>query len=187
MPTASFSASSTIVETNESIWFSNLSLNASRYEWSFGDGNYSTDYSPSYSYSREGTYTVTLKAYSESGEKVNSAMQTIYVTEPYEPVGDVMFWMSQQTYEVTVTLNGQNRSISLYYPYSTPECGSSGCANFVDLPAGSYSYYAENSLYYWSGSITVTDGGCKTMRLYFTKAQLKNPIGEKTPMMEEGF
>ena len=42
--------------------FTNLSTNATSYEWDFGDGTTSTDVNPSHLYTEAGTYTVTLFA-----------------------------------------------------------------------------------------------------------------------------
>ncbi len=42
--------------------FSNFSLNATSYSWDFGDGNSSTEESPSHTYAEGGTYTVVLTA-----------------------------------------------------------------------------------------------------------------------------
>lgn len=41
----------------------NTSQNATSYKWSFGDGSTSTAAAPTHTYAKEGTYTVTLRAY----------------------------------------------------------------------------------------------------------------------------
>lgn len=62
-PTASFSS----VITNLDVDFTNLSTNASSYDWDFGDGNVSTETSPSHTYNQSGNYTVTLTATNSCG------------------------------------------------------------------------------------------------------------------------
>lgn len=89
--------------------------------------------------------------------------------------GDVMFWIDDSNPWVTqVEFRNSKKSITKYY-YSTPSsCGASGCATYNDVPKGTYSYYAENEYYYWSGSVTVTKNNCTKMRLYAKKGELKD-------------
>ncbi len=47
--------------------FTNSSLNATSYEWDFGDGNASTDESPNHTYTEAGIYMVSLTATSDVG------------------------------------------------------------------------------------------------------------------------
>ena len=44
------------------VTFTNASLNADTYSWGFGDGESSTETSPSHTYAADGTYDVTLTA-----------------------------------------------------------------------------------------------------------------------------
>ena len=80
--------------------------------------------------------------------------------------GDVTFW--QQTgsgYGVTVvSVDGVTSNITSEYG-SAPSCGTSGCAVFNGLDAGSYNYTASDGSATWSGSVTITEG-CTTVRLY---------------------
>ncbi len=62
-PIANFAATN----TGNEVFFDNLSENATAYNWDFGDGNSSTDFSPSHTYAVEGTYSVTLVATNECG------------------------------------------------------------------------------------------------------------------------
>lgn len=65
-PTADFSFSPTTPITNTPISFTNLSVNATRYNWDFGDGTNSTVVSPSHLYKRTGMFNVCLTAYNSS-------------------------------------------------------------------------------------------------------------------------
>ena len=67
---------------------------------------------------------------------------------------------------ITVQLNGGSKSFNQYYN-STPNCGASGCANFSNLPAGTYSYSASssNGCTWPTSSITITSGGCSKVQL----------------------
>jgi PKD repeat protein len=77
VPEAGFTPSKTSVLIDEVIQFTNTSLNAVSYAWSFGDGTTSLLESPSKSYTAVGVYTVTLVATGEGG--TNSATQQITV------------------------------------------------------------------------------------------------------------
>jgi gliding motility-associated-like protein len=67
-PTASFDAAPQLVYMpDDKVYFVNHSEGASEYEWSFGDGGYSSDKNPSYLYQGEGLYTVTLRVWNEFG------------------------------------------------------------------------------------------------------------------------
>jgi PKD repeat protein len=53
----------------DTLTFSNLSQNASSYEWDFGDSQSSTATNPVHIYTTTGSYSIVLKAYSKSGEQ----------------------------------------------------------------------------------------------------------------------
>lgn len=117
-------------------------------------------------------------------------------SDPYEPtpdptemLGDVMFWMDDRTYEVTVTFRNARMDITRYYPNETPDCGAAGCATFENVPIGTYSYHAENSKYTWNGEVTIRSGQCSRMKLNVSKAEEKESLETLTDLcqMEEGF
>ncbi|MDA0196352.1 MAG: PKD domain-containing protein [Bacteroidetes bacterium] len=83
-PVPSFSATTAleVLEIGRSIQFINNSINASSYEWDFGDGVTSTLISPTYTYEIPGDYTVTLTAFSDD-EQVIMAANDIYVGQRY--------------------------------------------------------------------------------------------------------
>jgi gliding motility-associated-like protein len=65
---------------NKSVSFQNQSVNATAYLWDFGDGNTSTQASPTYTYLHFGTYTVTLIA-NPGAECADTFRKTIFITE----------------------------------------------------------------------------------------------------------
>lgn len=79
--------------------------------------------------------------------------------------GQGMLWIASDLGcgNITVVCNGINRTISNFYATS-PTCGASGCATF-DLSPGSYTYSASCTGKTWSGTITITAGGCSAVRL----------------------
>ncbi len=60
--------------------FSNFSQNATSYAWAFGDGNTSTEESPTHTYAAAGVYTVELTASNDKGSATKS--ETITITDP---------------------------------------------------------------------------------------------------------
>lgn len=63
MPTANF----TFFKSGNTVDFTNTSSNATSYSWDFGDGGMSSDENPTYTYSGEGDFTVTLTAMDDMG------------------------------------------------------------------------------------------------------------------------
>jgi hypothetical protein len=169
-PTASFSTDKTTYYSGETVYLSNTSTNADHYEWTLPNGEYLTstnvDYTVYTTYSD--TRTFYLTAYSKSGKKTDSESHTVYV-EP--STGDVTFWTSSSgTGTITVSFASSYGYITYYY-YYTPDCGSSGCANFYDLSWGqTYYYYATAGSYYWDGYITIGYACCQAARSSFASA-----------------
>jgi len=79
--------------------------------------------------------------------------------------GNATFWYNTSGTDATVTVDGQTRYITQYYPDYNPTCGSDGCANFT-LEVGTYSYHASSTWSTWNGNITVTKNGCSLMLLH---------------------
>lgn len=68
--------------------FINLSANAERYEWDFGDGVRSRDEEPVHTYDRPGLYTVRLKAFNQSGVDERVRESAIKVVHPDAPLAN---------------------------------------------------------------------------------------------------
>ena len=77
---ADFAADNTTISAGESVTFTNLSVNASTYYWTFTGGNpsTSTDVNPTVTYETPGTYSVTLFAAGENSS--DSETKTAYIT-----------------------------------------------------------------------------------------------------------
>lgn len=95
-----------------------------------------------------------------------------YDDDNYYDDADLTFWTDTYGYgTITVDLYDSNsnyiesRTITTYFT-SSPDCGSSGCANFYGLAEGTYYFYASTSNgYYWQNSTYIMDG-CNKMMLY---------------------
>ncbi|RAK69451.1 endo-beta-N-acetylglucosaminidase [Hymenobacter edaphi] len=80
LPTAGFTASATAVGVNQPVTFSNSSLNATSYTWTFTGGTpaSSTAVFPVVAYAAPGTYSVKLRAQNAAGR--DSVTRTGYIT-----------------------------------------------------------------------------------------------------------
>ena len=80
VPQVDFSVSTDYPEVGVPVTFNNQTLNASSYQWSFGDGQTSTQVNPTYTYDASGTYKVTLVAFSDDNQS-DSLSRNITVGE----------------------------------------------------------------------------------------------------------
>ncbi len=69
-PTANFS----YTYSGLTYTFTNSSLNATSYLWDFGDGSFSTDQNPVYTYQQSGNYTIVLTAENDCGTSVKTVL-----------------------------------------------------------------------------------------------------------------
>ncbi|MBK9177760.1 MAG: gliding motility-associated C-terminal domain-containing protein [Flavobacteriales bacterium] len=70
--------------------FTNLSSGASSYQWSFGDGQFSTATSPTHTYAQPGTYTVTLTASDPDACNGQDVAVRVVTIAPEGPLLEVM-------------------------------------------------------------------------------------------------
>jgi len=63
------------------VQFSNASVNAYNWEWHFGDDSVSEAKEPSHFYSRPGSYSVTLRAYTQSRKEWASVIKTVVIRD----------------------------------------------------------------------------------------------------------
>lgn len=86
----------TFAVNGKNVNFINLSSNATKYVWVFGDGTTSTDMTPPlYFYSAGGNYSVTLVVTNACGEQVSVTKEIVIAPPAQAPVAD--FTASQQT------------------------------------------------------------------------------------------
>ena len=81
-PVASFTMDKPTAKVGETITFTNTSQNTTIYLWDFGDGNTSTDENPTYSYSSDGIFNITLNATGDGGTNAASTTITIFYPAP---------------------------------------------------------------------------------------------------------
>ncbi|MFZ2498125.1 TIGR04279 domain-containing protein [Methanosarcina sp.] len=84
IPLANFSSSVTAGYSPLTVRFTDLSENATGWDWNFGDGTNSTEQNPEHTYSAAGNYTVTLMASNTNGTASTlAAINVLNVTGPY--------------------------------------------------------------------------------------------------------
>lgn len=152
-PYADFSVSSSVIETGQTVSFTNKSTDADHFEWFFGDGSSSTETNPSHSYSEMGAYLVTLVAYSKSGNKMDDAYYAfILVVDPTELTFQVYMDSSPLNNCMVVLFDSYSdwyndvNSVATGYTNSSGRITFTGCSDIV--------YYADfyyNSTYYTTG------------------------------------
>jgi len=104
VPTASFTYTSNELK----VQFTNTSKNATSYEWDFGDNSSAITANPTHTYSKSGTYVVTLTAYYEKAS--DKKTQSIYVSFD-KPIANFSFKVTQP---MTVILTNESYGATSY-------------------------------------------------------------------------
>ncbi|HIF14880.1 MAG TPA: PKD domain-containing protein [Bacteroidetes bacterium] len=140
---ASFSADTVIGCAPMSVQFTNESLNAITYHWTFGDGNASNTSDPSHTFINPGNYTVTLKAFGSGGNDSLIVASQVFVHS--SPVSNF------QAFPQHISKNGDSvyfadNSLNATNWYWTFGDVSSGAANNSSLQNPVH-YYASDGNY----------------------------------------
>jgi hypothetical protein len=154
-PYADFAVRNRLVQPGDIIYFENLSDHAVSYDWDFGDGYFTTNFSPSHVYDNEGTYTVTLTAVSKDGN-VDKASITIevYYTEleitvaEWNEFGVIDYIVPNARVRLYQTLEDWDNETYLYAEGYTDNLGIITFIGllpqryYVDVQSSTYSNYA---------------------------------------------
>lgn len=155
-----------VESANGLVYFNNVSQNADSFEWDFGTGDNSKNFSPTYQFAQNKDYFVTLTAKGRAGQ--NSKSKTIRISN-IPTTGRVVFWTAFNSDLIKISVNGTYVGVlSKYMPSGTaPNCNTEGFVT-VNLSQGSYNFTAKEDGIFgksWSGTINVTNGQCRTMQL----------------------
>lgn len=96
--------------------------------------------------------------------------------------GKCTFWTSANVPGgIDITINGTIQHLGYYFPNGTPDCDNSQAAGFI-LPTGSYSFTAVQTggSTRWSGSFTIAEGSCITMKLNYDGSSSGSTTGSTT-------
>jgi len=168
-PQANFTTDKQTYTGGETVYLSNTSLDGDHYVWIVSDGQMSTSKNMVYTtnqYSYGESVSFELIAYSKNGKKTDEITKSITVNAAN---GTAIFWQSSGSYITTVTIGVISQDITANYA-TTPDCGTSGCANFTNISYGDYSFSATDGTYNWNGTITIYPGLCSPMQLTYKDA-----------------
>ena len=163
-PTADFSFVPTIPTPNVATVFTNLSTNATRYSWDFGDNTSSTDVNPSHQYARTGTFKVCLSAFNATNCPASICKEVPTDVEPlvgvpsaFSPNGDgdndVLYVRGAAI--ATLDLKIYNRWGQLVFETTSKEKGWDGTFNGQPAPIEAYAYVL---------NVTFIDGTSKLLK-----------------------
>ncbi len=163
------SAASYKICANDSISFLNNSTNAVSYAWDFGDGNTSTDASPTHAYSNGGNYTVNLTVVDTSGCSVTHILPSqVIVTKhlanfsvngPVTACGSLTTWF----------LNSSLPSDSFLWSFGDGTTSASAHPFHQYTSIGSYDV-----------TLTAVKDGCTSTFTMINAVSVANPIADFT-------
>lgn len=110
-PVADFTMDKAEAKTNETITFTNTTINASSYAWDFGDGNTSNEENPTHAYLSAGDFTVSLVAKGDGGEHTIS--KKIDITYP-APVASFTIDKTSALLEEVITFTNTSENATSY-------------------------------------------------------------------------
>jgi|GEM_PF-393811 len=121
------------------VTLNNASIGGGTYNWSFGDGNGSTLSNPLYTYSAEGTYTITLTATNPCGSA--SFTQTVQIVFP--PTASFIYVPASGCAPLTVqyksTSSDNSETLAWSFPGGSPATSTLPNPNVVYNAPGIYS------------------------------------------------
>ena len=112
-PTAAFIVNTTNIEKNDTVFFTDKSINSPRdWTWDFGDGDFSAEQNPFHVYSASGVFNVSLIVKNSVDSDTITKNNFIYVTSPDEPIS-VSFSADYTTITEGETINFTDLSTNL--------------------------------------------------------------------------
>lgn len=113
---ASFSSNVTSGTEPLSMQFTDKSTNSPvAWFWTFGDGTYSTEQNPVHTYIQAGTYSVSLRATNNQGDKVSEKTNYITVNEGVSPVAGFEATLTTGNAPLTVSFTDQSSNAASWF------------------------------------------------------------------------
>lgn len=164
-PTASFT---TKLNGDGNVTFNISTTDAETFHWDFGDGGFSDEKFPTYTYAKNGVYNVTLSAKGNGGETIKTGQIIVD-----NITGSVVFWIqATENKVVELTVDGQYYGkIPGFYSTSVPDCGAQNSVTVTNLTEGSHTFAAQElnavSPLKWMGVISIVGRKCSAMGLTY--------------------
>ncbi|HET6243709.1 MAG: PKD domain-containing protein [Bacteroidetes bacterium] len=148
----------------DTVTITNSSDKAHSYIWELPSGELLNSKDITYIPTTSGTKDIKLTAFSKNLKEDNNITKSIKV-KPLS--GSVLFYLSTKSAlsNTVVYFLETNKPIPVRLEIP-PTCeNSTGGALFLDIPDGTYEYFAGDNTYSWSGSVTVEKGQCHVIDL----------------------
>lgn len=113
MPEADFSAAPSSGYAPLNVAFTDLSSNASSWDWDFGDGNTSTEQHPVHTYNSAGTYTVTLTVVENGTTESKTNLITVLQVLTYSVSPEVIGGAANITIDRPLAEEGQTVNVTI--------------------------------------------------------------------------
>lgn len=113
LPTAAFSPDLELYD----IEFNNLSLDATSYEWNFGDGSVSTDFEPTHTYNTDGALDMYLVASNDCGNDTAFLTLENVSVDNLEPLSDLVVYPNPNNGEFQIQFSSEKAetlTVSVY-------------------------------------------------------------------------
>ncbi len=167
-PHASFVTDKAVYNAGETVVLTNTSVDSHHYVWTFPDNQISTETNATYVIpnTSSGLLYFKLEAFSRKGDLTDEIIKTVNVLPK---LGSAMFWKSEHYDDITVTFYGPTQHISENFDLA-PECGNANCANFYDIPIGTYAYEATDGVFNWTGELEILENACSKKKIIYNEA-----------------
>ncbi len=173
-PTPAFSYEPSVnPEAGDSIFFENISLDATNYAWEFGDGSTSSDMDPVNIYIESGSYSVTLTA--SNDKKSEMLTQIIAINDP--TVLAVFTYEDDSLtelpgVEIWLYLSEDDWRNNYFEPFLETYSDDDGLGMFINLEAQEYliDLYFPTETGYWAAAYLLSE-------LTLNETTLYDPMG----------
>ena len=155
-----------VESANGLVVFNNASKNAESYEWDFGTGDNSNIFNPTYQFTQNKDYFVTLTAKGRAGQ--NSKSKTIRISN-IPTTGKLVFWTNFNSDLIKIYVSGNYIGVLSKYILgdTAPDCNTEGFVT-INMAQGSYTFTAKEDGIFgrtWSATINIINGQCRNIQL----------------------
>jgi len=118
--------------------FDNLTVNALGYSWSFGDGNFSSEFEPVHTYAAPGNYNIVLTAFNNCGQVTSEIFLDVLVPPVASFTSTAPAGCVSHTVTYTNTSTGIVDNYDWLFPGGTPSSSTLENPTVVYATAGTY-------------------------------------------------